>query len=54
MIPENLQRMDVAGAPTVLQTTPIALEPYHPLGEGKNARLGREAFFQGPFSSEET
>ena len=32
----------------------IDLEPYHPLGEGKNARLGKETFFQAPFASEET
>ena len=36
----HLQRMD--------------LQPYHPLGEGKNARLGRKEYFQAPFVSEET
>ena len=32
----------------------IDLEPYHPLGEGKNGRLGKESFFQAPFVPEET
>lgn len=32
----------------------IDLEPYHPLGEGKNARLGRAGCFHAPFVSPET
>ena len=32
----------------------IDLEPYHPLGETKNARLGKTDFFQAPFPAEET
>ena len=32
----------------------IDLEPYHPLGETKNARLGKANFFQAHFPAEET
>ncbi|MBR6471600.1 MAG: glycyl-radical enzyme activating protein [Victivallales bacterium] len=34
--------------------TRIDLEPYHPLGESKNARLGKERFFHAPFVPETT
>ena len=32
----------------------IDLEPYHPLGEDKNARLGKTDYFQAPFVNAET
>lgn len=37
------------------ETTPgvrrIDIEPYHPMGEGKNRRLGRTGFFTAPFAT---
>ena len=38
------------------ETTPgverVDIEPYHPLGEDKNRRLGRTSYFRAPFATE--
>ncbi len=38
------------------ETTPgvirVDIEPYHPMGEDKNRRLGRTRYFQAPFATE--
>ncbi len=80
LILENLQRLDKAGAATILRCPlipgvndsdaallsiaqlantlnhlqQIELEPYHPLGETKNIKLGKKEFFQAPFVAEAT